>query len=86
FDRENDYLNTINGGPWLYGKTMLHLAKCRPGLDMNFFEPNAYLVWVKVPDLALEFWEVEVLRGIANAIGYLLAIDPMTLARTRMAV
>ncbi|KAH9311373.1 hypothetical protein KI387_026408, partial [Taxus chinensis] len=51
---------------------------------MKNFKPNAFLVWVKLPNLALEFWEVEVLRGIVRATGDMLVIDPTTLARTRL--
>ncbi|KAH9307375.1 hypothetical protein KI387_035286, partial [Taxus chinensis] len=84
FEREEEYLFAINGGPWLFGKTSLHLAKWRLGLDMKYFSLNAFHVWVKLSDLALELWDVEVLKGIARAIGKLLVIDSSTLAMTKM--
>ncbi|KAH9309657.1 hypothetical protein KI387_037568 [Taxus chinensis] len=51
---------------------------------MKKIKSNAFLVWVNLPTLALKFWEVEVLRGIARAIGDFLVIESKTLSRTRM--
>ncbi|KAH9297713.1 hypothetical protein KI387_029395, partial [Taxus chinensis] len=55
-----------------------------PGLDMKNFEPKSYPFRVKLPELDFESGRFEVLRVIAHAIGDLLIIDPMTLARSRM--
>jgi hypothetical protein len=40
-------------------------------------------VWVKLPELPLEYWNEELFVGLAHSFGVLLSIDPVTAARKR---
>ncbi|GLJ26320.1 hypothetical protein SUGI_0506250 [Cryptomeria japonica] len=62
----------------------LTLKKWSMNMDMSdaFFE--TIHVWVKLPELPLEYWHEDIFKGIAGVFGELLSIDPMTTARKIM--
>ncbi|KAH9322625.1 hypothetical protein KI387_017264, partial [Taxus chinensis] len=71
-------------GPWFIGKSHITVQKWE--LDFNpYGNPvTEFLIWVNLPGLPLEFWEPEVLFGIAKSLGKPIALDPVTKAKTRL--
>jgi hypothetical protein len=41
-------------------------------------------VWVRLPELPLEFWNEDVFMGVASSFGVLLSIDPIIASRRRL--
>lgn len=71
------------GGPWFVGGHYLSIR----GWEPNFRPENANLssvaVWVRLPGLPIEYYELSVLRDIRKAIGPVLCIDTHTASETR---
>lgn len=72
------------GGPWVVGRSTLTLKKWVPNMDMSDAFFKIALVWVRLPELPLEYWHEDIFKGIARFFGELLSIDPMTTARKIM--
>ena len=78
-----DYDSVLKGGPWFIGEHYLTLRAWEP-----YFKPNAtacskVAVWARLPRLPIEFYDMEVLKEIGNAIGPVLRIDATTASGTR---
>ena len=71
-------------GPWSFGRDTLVLQKWSSKLDFNesFFQQA--LVWVRLLELPLEFWNEDVFKGVASSFGDLLSIDPITTSKSRL--
>ena len=60
------------------------LQKWSSKLDFSelFFQQAP--VWVRLPDLPLEFWNEDVFMGVASSFGELLSIDPITTSKSKL--
>ena len=66
------------------GKSTLILQKWTSNLDLNNDFLTQAPVWIRFPELPLEYWHEDVLVGIANSFGELLSIDLVTGAKKRL--
>jgi hypothetical protein len=53
-------------------------------LDLNNDFHSQVPVWIRLPELPLEYWHEDVFDGIARTFGELLSIDPVTAAKKRL--
>ena len=60
------------------------LQKWSSKLDFNDFFFQQAPVWVRLPELPLEFWNEDVFKGVANSFGELLSIDLITASKSRL--
>nr|POE67482.1 uncharacterized protein CFP56_51153 [Quercus suber] len=83
FSFKEDHARVLKGGPWLVGGHYLSIR----GWEPNFRPENANLssvvVWVDLPGLPIEYYELSVLRDIRKVIGPVLCIDTHTASETR---
>lgn len=83
FSLKKDHARVLKGGPWFVGGHYLSIR----GWEPNFRPKNANLssvaVWVRLPGLPIEYYELSVLRIIGKAIGPILRIDTHTASETR---
>ena len=83
FTLKEDHARVLKGGPWLMGGHYLSIR----GWEQNFRPEDANLssvvVWVQLPGLPIEYYELSVLRDIGKAIRPILCIDTHTASETR---
>ncbi|KAH9295840.1 hypothetical protein KI387_039428, partial [Taxus chinensis] len=65
----------------MFGRATLHLKQWKPGVSLRIKELP---IWISLPALPVEFWEDEVLLGIAASMGELISLEPATKARSRL--
>lgn len=80
FLNAND-VEAIQNLPWVYGRSFLVLHRWYIGYDPLKNTPSNNLIWVKLPNLPLEFWSRETLTEIGNSIGRFVYVDPWCLGK-----
>ncbi|KAH9290856.1 hypothetical protein KI387_034973, partial [Taxus chinensis] len=83
FQNELEMQKVLLRSPWFYGKQALSLHRWEPGMPHDFTFHDL-VVWISLPALPLEFWEPEVLLGIARSLGKLIAVDSATKSRDKL--
>ena len=83
FSLKEDMDAVLNNGPWFIGGHFLSIRPWEP-----FFKPasasvSSIAVWVRLHELPLELYEMEVLKQIGEAIGRVLRIDSHTAMEAR---
>ncbi|KAH9290009.1 hypothetical protein KI387_034126, partial [Taxus chinensis] len=81
FSKEAEMIKVLDAAPWMFGRTALHLKRWKPGVSLQIKELP---IWISLPALPVEFWEDEVLIGIAASMGELISLEPATKARSRL--
>lgn len=86
FDTEEDMLHVYGGGPWMVkGVHPLILKQWSPGTSLDPCSLVNFPVWIKLPNLDLQFWSPSMLGKIASHIGKPCYIDKLTANRERIA-
>ncbi|KAJ0979702.1 hypothetical protein J5N97_015176 [Dioscorea zingiberensis] len=77
----------LYGGPWMVNGIILQLAPWQPYFEPAFTKLMKAMVWVRLHNLPVDFWEMETLEIYTEQIGTLLKVDEYTetLAKTRFA-
>lgn len=75
FQKESD-LELALSRPWVSGRSFLSLSRWYLGFDPLKNTPSHSMIWVKLPNLPLELWTMEILALIGNAIGKFIYVDP----------
>lgn len=57
------------GGPWFVGEHFLAIKPWEPYFKASEVKLSSVAMWVRLPELPIEFYDVVVLRKIGNAIG-----------------
>ncbi|XP_073004938.1 uncharacterized protein [Typha latifolia] len=83
FDNEEDMMYAVSNGPWMIMGRVLNLISWR-----NNFRPTAEAftttpIWIQLPNLPKEYWELEALIPVAAYFGKPLRVDETTLDHTR---
>ena len=83
FSAEEDYDKVLHGGPWFIGGHFLTIKPWKPYFKASEAKFSSVAVWVRLPELPIEFYDKIVLKEIGNAIGPVLRIDYYTASDTR---
>ena len=83
FGLVEDYNNVLNGGPWFIGEHFLSIQRWEPNFKPTKASCNLVAVWIRLPELPFEYYELAVLKEIGNAIGPVLRIDSNTASEVR---
>ncbi|XP_059075363.1 uncharacterized protein LOC131875298 [Cryptomeria japonica] len=79
FINQSNMATILTDGPWTYrNSNFLSLCKWKPNLDPWSDLGVVTPMWICLPGLPLEFWNLEILKGITNSFGNFLAIDSIT--------
>lgn len=78
-----DYNNVLNGGPWFIGEHFLSIRRWEPNFKPANASCSSVVVWIRFLELSFEYYEIEVLKEIGNAIGLVLGIDSNTTSEVR---
>nr|XP_023905785.1 uncharacterized protein LOC112017557 [Quercus suber]POF19329.1 uncharacterized protein CFP56_17705 [Quercus suber] len=83
FSNADDYDKVLKRGPWFVGEHFLPIKPWEP--YFRAFEDNltSIVVWVRFPELPIEFYDMEMLKEIGRAIGPILWIDSYTATGSR---
>ncbi|XP_028805247.1 uncharacterized protein LOC114760151 [Neltuma alba] len=83
FTAIDDYEIVVLGGPWMISDSYLTVRQWKPNFDPLSEAIEEVLVWVRFPDLPLEYYEEDILEAMGNEIGRTMKVDlsMSTLAR-----
>ncbi|XP_075658909.1 uncharacterized protein LOC142628753 [Castanea sativa] len=79
FELQSDLDEVINGGPWFVGQQFLSICQWEPKFKASLASCLFVVVWVRLPELPIEFYELTILKKIGKTIGPILRIDSHTL-------
>ncbi|XP_050249174.1 uncharacterized protein LOC126696482 [Quercus robur] len=83
FDLEEDVNRVLKGGPWFIGQQFLAIRQWEPEFRASEATFSSVAVWVRLPELPIEYYDPAVLRRIGQAIGPVLCIDAHTASGIR---
>ena len=83
FSSADDYDKVLKGGPWFVGEHFLAIKPWKPYFRASEDNLTSIVMWVRFPKLPIEFYDMEVLKEIGNAIGPVLRIHLYTATGSR---
>lgn len=83
FYENGDYNRVLRGGPWFIGEHFLAIKPWEPYFKASESSFSLVAVWVRFPELPIEFYDRSVLLEIGKAIGPVLRIDSYTASGSR---
>nr|XP_023873451.1 uncharacterized protein At4g02000-like [Quercus suber] len=83
FSSSDDYVKVLRGGPWFVGEHFLAIKQWEPYFKASEAKLSFVAMWVRLPELPIEFYDAAVLREIGSAIGPVLSIDSYIASESR---
>ena len=83
FSDSDDFDKVLRGGPWFIREHFLAIKPWEPYFIASEAKLTSVVVWVRFPELPIEFYDAAVLREIGSVIGPVLRIDSYTASETR---
>ncbi|KAL7233399.1 hypothetical protein ACSBR1_017094 [Camellia fascicularis] len=83
FSSHEDYHHVYMGGPWVIMDHYLTISKWEPDFKASEAFETTTAVWVRFPELPIQYFQEKVLYTIAKQIGKPLKIDLTTTMATR---
>ena len=83
FSDDSDYDKVLRGDPWFIGEHFLAIKPWEPYFKASEATFSVVVVWIRFPELPIEFYDSSVLREIGGAIRPILRIDSYTAMGTR---
>lgn len=78
FSKEKDCLNVLEGGPYYYNKKLMMMKRWNPGMQLNKDLLKTIPIWIRLPNLPLDFWTEEGISRIASVLGTPIRLDKFT--------
>ncbi|KAI3883878.1 hypothetical protein MKX03_017341 [Papaver bracteatum] len=78
FDCPDDYRFALLEGPWFIGGHHLSMRRWTPNFKSSIASVNTSVVWDRLPELPLEFFDKYVLEKVGAKIGRLIKVDNTT--------
>ena len=78
FSCVDDFDKVLKGGPWFIGGNFLAIRPWEPYFKAFKAKLTFVAVWVRFPELPIEFYDRAILKEIGSAIGPVLRIDAYT--------
>ncbi|XP_031381852.1 uncharacterized protein LOC116196325 [Punica granatum] len=78
FNTRADFAKVIRDGPWFVGRQFLTMRLWEPCFRPSKATFSAVAIWVRLPELPIEFYSEKLLSKLGNRIGPLLRIDSRT--------
>ena len=75
FELVEDVEKILKGGPWFVGQHFLAIRQWEPKFKASSATFSPIAVWVRLPELPIEFYDPASLLKIGKAIGLVLRID-----------
>ena len=75
FSSNEDYDKVLKGGPWFVGDHFLAIKQWELYFKASEAKLSSVAIWVRLPELPIEFYDPASLLKIGKAIGPVLRID-----------
>lgn len=75
FSVKEDYVKVLRDGPWFVGGHYLSIRSWEPNFKTSSANLSFVAIWVRLPELPIEYYEPSALKDIRKAIGPVLRID-----------
>ena len=69
FEDKRDFNNVLKGGPWFIGEHFLSIRIWEPNFRPSTANLSSVALWIRLPELPIEYYDKAVLRDIGSAIG-----------------
>ncbi|XVE93161.1 hypothetical protein REPUB_Repub01dG0166500 [Reevesia pubescens] len=79
----NDYDLAIKRDPWFMGGRFLAIRKWVPNFKASTASFSSVVVWVRLPERPIEYYDVGILMKIGKRIRTMLRVDSLTFSRKR---
>ena len=79
FDLKSDLNDVLKGGPWFVGQQFLAIRQWELEFKASKVLWSSVAVWIKLPELSIEFYDPIILKKIGSTIGPMLRIDSHTI-------
>nr|AIK35195.1 LINE-type retrotransposon LIb DNA [Ipomoea batatas] len=79
FDNKNDYLHALIDGPWKIFGNYLVTQRWVPEFRPRTAKLSKMAVWIRIPDLPMEYFRDDAIRDIAENVGKPLKLDRTTI-------
>ncbi|XP_009802092.1 uncharacterized protein At4g02000-like [Nicotiana tabacum] len=83
FQREENMHKALHGGPWFILSHFLTVRGWEPKFKASSTQLTYSALWVRLPELPTEFYDLEIFGMIGSKLGRLLKIDTCTSSTTR---
>nr|POF22445.1 uncharacterized protein CFP56_49769 [Quercus suber] len=83
FAVKEDCEAVLRNGPWFIGENFLSIRPWEPNFKPAEANISSVAIWVRLNELPIEYYHVEALQLIGNAIGKVLRIDTHTATESR---
>lgn len=83
FQLKEDHAKVLREGPWFVGGHYLSIRCWEPNFKSSTANLSSVAVWIRLPELPIEYYEPSALREIGEAIRPVLRIDAHTAAESR---
>ncbi|KAI9072961.1 hypothetical protein K1719_045090 [Acacia pycnantha] len=83
FQRSEDYMEALTGGPWVINDAYLNVSRWRPDFNPKNERIASVVAWVRLPDLPAPLFDKKFLLNLGNVIGKAIKLDIHTAQRAR---
>ena len=83
FSCKEDHDVVLKKGPWFIGEQFLSIKPWEPNFKPSMTNVSSIVVWIRLNELPIEYYKVEVLKQIRNSVGKVLRINTHTAAKAR---
>ncbi|XP_021755445.1 uncharacterized protein LOC110720702 [Chenopodium quinoa] len=83
FSNADDYNYVLTQGPWLIDDKYLTIRKWTPNFIPKEASISVLTVWVRIPNLSVEYFDKEFLKKIGSKIGKVVRVDKSTASAER---
>ncbi|KAK2983948.1 hypothetical protein RJ640_002893 [Escallonia rubra] len=84
FESENAHIQILELGPWTFDNKPLIVKQWTPEVSLEKEGMSKIPVWIRLPNLPLQFWSVKMISQIVSAIGKPLFTDRMKATKERL--
>lgn len=83
FSQMEDHSRVLKNGPWFMSGHYLSIRRWEPNFIPSSANLSAVAVWIRLPELPIEYYEESILWDIGRAIGLFLKVDTYTVMEAR---
>ncbi|XP_023873265.1 uncharacterized protein At4g02000 [Quercus suber] len=83
FSCKEDHDMVLRRGPWFVGDNFLSIRPRKPNFKPSSTNVSSIVVWIRLNELSIEYYEMEVLKQIGNSVGKIFRIDTYTAIEAR---
>ncbi|KAL3533131.1 hypothetical protein ACH5RR_006652 [Cinchona calisaya] len=76
----NDYFKVLAWGPGFINIVFLTIRLCEPSFNLESVSHNLAMVWIRLPNLPIEYYDHHILLKMGSQLGKLVKIDTKTVS------